>query len=46
MSECGEILMAGYSTVLDCVREPGHGGYHCSYGGSTWDADRQNGDQK
>lgn len=39
MSVCGEILTAGYSTVLDCVREQGHQGSHRSYGGSEWDGE-------
>ena len=34
---CGDILTAGYSTVLDCVREADHEGPHRSFGGSEWD---------
>lgn len=37
MQACGDVLMAGYSTVLDCVRETGHDGPHRSFGGSEWD---------
>ena len=33
---CGELLLAGHSTALDCVRPAGHVGDHRSYGGSSW----------
>ena len=36
MQACGDVLTAGYSTVLDCAREPDHEGPHRSYGGSEW----------
>lgn len=35
---CGDVLLAGHSTALDCVREAGHEGDHRSFGGSSWGA--------
>lgn len=41
MRACGAVLTAGYSTVLDCVREPDHEGPHRSFGGSEWGPERR-----
>lgn len=35
---CLEVLVAGHSTALDCVKPLGHAGDHVSYGGSSWRA--------